>query len=100
MVKPKNILAGCTGFRWDEGNLTRNWKKHNVSEGECEQIFFRQPLIVRRDKKHSKRENRYYALGRTEAERLLFLVFTVRKEKVRAISARDMTRTEKKRYRK
>jgi len=100
MVKLRDILANCTGFEWDEGNLTKNWEKHDVSEGECEQIFFRQPLIVRRDKKHSKLENRYYALGRTDAERLLFLVFTVRKEKVRVISARDMTPAEKKRYRK
>ncbi|MFC1462882.1 BrnT family toxin [Verrucomicrobiota bacterium] len=100
MVKPKDILANCTGFQWDEDNLTKNWEKHDVSEGECEQIFFRQPLIVKRDKKHSKIENRYYALGRTDAGRLLFLVFTVRKEKVRVISARDMTPVEKKRYRK
>ena len=100
MVKPKDILADCTGFEWDEGNLTKNWEKHDVSEGECEQIFFKQPLIVGRDKKHSKRENRYYALGRTDAERLLFLVFTVRKQKVRVISARDMTPAERKRYQK
>ncbi len=100
MVKPKDILANCTGFEWDDGNLTKNWDKHEVSEGECEQVYFRQPLIVRRDKKHSKLENRYYVLGRTDAERLLFMVFTVRNNKIRIISARDMTRAEKKRYRK
>jgi len=93
-------LANCTGFEWDDGNLTKNWDKHEVSEGECEQVYFRQPLIVRRDKKHSKLENRYYVLGRTDAERLLFMVFTVRNNKIRIISARDMTRAEKKRYRK
>jgi len=100
MAKPKDILANCTGFEWDDGNLTKNWDKHEVSEGECEQVYFRQPLIVRRDKKHSKLENRYYVLGRTDAERLLFMVFTVRNNKIRIISARDMTRAEKKRYRK
>ncbi len=100
MAKPRDILANCTGFEWDDGNLTKNWDKHEVSEGECEQVYFRQPLIVRRDKKHSKLENRYYVLGRTDAERLLFIVFTVRNNKIRIISARDMTRAEKKRYRK
>ena len=100
MVKPRDILANCTGFEWDDGNRTKNWDKHEVSEGECEQVYFRQPLIVRRDKKHSKLENRYYVLGRTDAERLLFMVFTVRNYKIRIISARDMTRAEKKRYRK
>ena len=100
MAKPRDILANCTGFEWDDGNLTKNWDKHEVSEGECEQVYFRQPLIVGRDKKHSKLENRYYVLGRTDAERLLFMVFTVRNNKIRIISARDMTRAEKKRYRK
>ncbi len=69
-----------------------------MSEGESEQIFFRQPLLVKRDVKHSELENRYYALGRTDAERLLFVVFTVRKDKIGVISARDMTRSEIKRY--
>ena len=100
MAKPRDILANCTGFEWDDGNLTKNWDKHEVSEGECEQVYFRQSLIVRRDKKHSKLENRYYVLGRTDAERMLFMVFTVRNNKIRIISARDMTRAEKKRYRK
>ena len=100
MAKPRDILANCTGFEWDDGNLTKSWDKHEVSEGECEQVYFRQPLIVRRDKKHSKLENRYYVLGSTDAERLLFMVFTVRNNKIRIISARDMTRAEKRRYRK
>ncbi|HHH75877.1 MAG TPA: BrnT family toxin [Phycisphaerae bacterium] len=100
MVRPQNILADCTGFEWDEGNLTKNWEKHDVSEGECEQIFFRLPLVIKKDKKHSRFEDRYYALGSTEAERLLFVVFTVRKSKLRIISARDMTRSEGNRYNK
>jgi hypothetical protein len=34
------ILVGLTGFEWDEGNLTKNWEKHQVSALECEQVFF------------------------------------------------------------
>jgi uncharacterized DUF497 family protein len=98
MVKPKKILANCTGFEWDQGNLTKNWDSHDVSMIECEQIFFNKPIIVKRDKEHSELENRYYALGRTNLERLLFAVFTVRKDKIRIISARDMTDAEMERY--
>ena len=98
MVKPKKILENCTGFEWDEGNITKNWDKHDVSIVECEQIFFNKPLIVKRDKKHSNFENRYYVLGRTNMDRLLFAVFTVRKDKIRIISARDMTDSEMERY--
>ena len=98
MVKPKKILENCTGFEWDEGNITKNWNKHDVSVLECEQVFFNQPLWVKRDKQHSDFENRYYALGRTNRDRLLFSVFTVRNNKIRIISARDMTDAEMERY--
>jgi uncharacterized protein len=98
MAKPKKILANCTGFEWDHGNITKNRESHDVSTNECEQIFFNKPIIVKRDKEHSKVENRYYALGRTNMNRLLFAVFTVRNTKIRIISARDMTDSEIERY--
>mgnify|MGYP001551064035 FL=1 len=100
MVKPNKILANCTSFEWDHGNITKNWDKHNVSAIECEPIFFNKPLIVKRDSKHSKLENIYYAIVRTDMNRLLFDVFTVRSEKIRIISVRDMTVPEMERYQK
>jgi len=100
MVKPNKILSNCTGFEWDHGDSTKNWDKHDVSAVECEQFFFNKPLIEKHDKKHSKLENRYYVLGRTNMDRLLFAVFTVRDEKIRIISARDMTVMEMERYKK
>jgi uncharacterized DUF497 family protein len=81
-------------------NITKNWDKHDVSAIECEQIFFNKPLIIKRDSKHSKFENRYYALGRTNMNQLLFAVFTVRNEKIRIISVRDMTVPEMEKYQK
>lgn len=98
MVKPNKILEQCAGFEWDHGNITKNWDKHDISTGECEQIFFNKPLMVKRDKEHSKLENRYYVLGRTNMNRLLFAVFTIQNEKIRIISARDMTDSEMERY--
>ena len=98
MVKPNKIISYCTGFEWDQGNNTKNWEKHDVTSWECEQIFFNKPLILKRDKEHSIVENRFYVLGRTNMDRLLFAVFTVRNEKIRVISARDMTHAEMERY--
>ena len=98
MVKAYKILANCTGFEWDQGNVTKNWERHDVSSIECEQIFFNKPIIVKRDKAHSLLENRYYALGRKNVDRLLFVVFTIRNDKIRVISARDMTGPEIERY--
>lgn len=92
------LLQECVGFDWDEGNIEKNWLKHKVLPFECEQIFFNQPLIVVHDAKHSQDEMRYYALGRTDTDRHLFVVFTIRGELIGVISARDMSKNEKKVY--
>ena len=97
-MKLADLIAKCIGFDWDEGNLPKIWERHKVSGAECEQIFFNHPLVAARDEKHSGEEDRYYALGHTDAGRLLFLIFTIRKELVRPISARDMNRKERKVY--
>jgi len=93
-----DLLSGCKGFLWDEGNLLRNWEKHKVSPAECEQLFFNQPLIVAEDEKHSSEETRFHTLGQTDARRRLFVVFTIRNDLIRVISARDMNRKERKVY--
>jgi uncharacterized DUF497 family protein len=98
MVKPMDRLRECTGFEWDDGNATKNWRKHDVSQSECEQVFFNRPLILRRDGKHSDLEPRYYVLGSTDIGRLLFMVFTIRGERIRVISARNMTELEEQRF--
>ena len=93
-----NILSIINGFEWDEGNITKNWERHGVTHIECEEVFFNVPLVVNRDEPHSIKESRYYVLGKTNGGRLLFLVFTIRNEKIRVISARDMNRKERKIY--
>jgi uncharacterized DUF497 family protein len=76
----------------------KNWIAHKVSRSECEQFFFNHPLLVADDDKHSESEPRYFALGKTNTRRKLFVSFTVRNYLIRVISARDMTRNEKRRY--
>lgn len=94
------ILRECIGFEWDEYNIKKNWEKHNVSPLESEQIFFNKPLILAADIKHAKSETRYYALGKTDRDRKLFIAFTIRKLKIRVISSRDMSRKEREDYEK
>ncbi|MBK8246701.1 MAG: BrnT family toxin [Gemmatimonadetes bacterium] len=91
-------LARCDGFDWDDGNAPKLWARHRVSPGEAEQVFFRDPLVVVADTKHSASEARYYVLGRTAGERRLFLVFTLRGSLIRVLSARDMNRRERRVY--
>ncbi|MFL6194123.1 MAG: BrnT family toxin [Thermoanaerobaculia bacterium] len=85
-------------FEWDAGNADKNWIRHRVSQAESEQAFFNQPLVTAEDAFHSQDEPRYYALGQTDVGRLLFVVYTLRGEKIRVISARDMTPRERKEY--
>jgi hypothetical protein len=94
----KNELSQCIGFNWDKGNTDKNWIKHKVSTVECEQVFFNRPLVVQDDIEHSKAEQRFYALGQTDSKRTLFIAFTIRKNLIRVISARDMSRKEKEVY--
>ena len=94
-----DLLSECPGFEWDEGNRDKNWISHQVTSSECEEIFFNQPLVVADDTLHSKDESRYYSLGQTNTGRLLFISFTIRKKLIRIISARDMSRKERKVYR-
>ena len=92
-------LAIVTGFDWDDGNARKN-EKHGVSTAEAEQVFFNSPLLVVADTKHSEREPRLHALGRTDEGRALHISFTLRGEgrRIRVISARDMHRKERSIY--
>jgi uncharacterized DUF497 family protein len=64
------------GFEWDEGNRLK-CQKHGVSIAEIESLFYRAPLVGP-DTKHSRREQRFYAVGTTAKDRYLFVVFTWR----------------------
>jgi hypothetical protein len=94
----RDLLENCTGFEWDQDNEEKNWELHRVSPEEAEDVFFHEPLVIRSDVKHSKRETRYYALGQTIMGRKLFVSFTVRGQLIRVISIRDMNRNEKEIY--
>lgn len=87
-------FSNIIGFDWDEDNFYKNIGKHNVFDTEAEQIFFNHPLVVKHDFKHSQKEERFYALGKTNHDRLLFIAFTIRSDKIRIISAREMTERE------
>lgn len=88
------IVPEPIAFDWDTGNINKNWIKHKVSKQEIEEVFRREPLLVYEDMKHSQLELRFQALGQTDEGRKLFLSLTIRGERIRIISARDMNRKE------
>lgn len=93
-----DVLAQCTGFEWDTGNAEKNARAHWVGQSESEQVFFNRPVVIAPDLAHSDTEERYAALGKTHADRRLAVVFTIRGTLVRIISARDMSRRDRRLY--
>ena len=91
-------FARLAGFEWDTANRDKNWTLHKVSWAEAEEPFFHHPLLICPDALHSQSEDRFYLLGRTGSDRWLFIVFTIRVNKIRIISARDMSKRERRIY--
>lgn len=96
MIVFKNPLA----FEWDEGNKDKIFIKHKVANEECEEVFFDTKKKIAVDILHSDKEDRYILLGKTKNNRHLFLVFTIRKDKIRIVSARDLSKKERTLYEK
>jgi len=94
----RDPLDDCTGFDWDDGNIEKNWFSHRVAWWECEEVFFNRPRPIFEDPSHSGIEERFYALGQTNAGRWLFVSFTIRGDLIRPISAREMNARERKIY--
>lgn len=88
-------LNDIEGFEWDEGNKQKNYDKHKVSIKEAEEVFNSQPFIVVRTAYLN--EERFQMFGESK-HRLISIIFTIRKNKIRIISARDMSKKERKFY--
>lgn len=84
------------GFDWDSGNR-KKCQKHGVSIAEIESLFHRDVYIAP-DLQHSTIEERFKAIGKTDAGRNVLFAFTLRRRDertlIRPISARYMHQKE------
>lgn len=80
-------------FEWDKGNIDKN-KKHSTENVECEEVFSDKKKKTFSDKVHSEGEERFRIVGKTKLGKLLFVVFTKRKEKIRIVSCRIVNKKE------
>lgn len=85
-------------FEWDLVKATINTLKHSVSFEEASTVFDAEKILVKLDIKHSLIEERKLALGLSNENRLLVVVFTERTPKIRIISARRANRKEIEQY--
>jgi uncharacterized DUF497 family protein len=90
------------GFDWDNGNRSK-CREHGVSQTAIESMF-RGSIAVLPDLIHSKSEERFKAIGKSDDGRWIFVVFTLRTRRgqrlVRPISARRMHKKEVEHYEK
>lgn len=93
-----DIFKDIEGFEWDKWNQEKSWLKHNIIYKEAEEVFDDDYSYISEDIKHSQIEKRYQVLGVTKINNKLVVIFTIRKTKIRIISARVMNKKEKIKY--
>ena len=85
-------------FEWYENKAESNWLKHNITFEEAVTVFADPYLLFTEDSQHSDREERQWAIGEAENGLTIVIVFTMRGEQIRIISARKATKRERKKY--
>ena len=85
-------------FEWDKNNIEHIKERHRIEPYECEQVFFDVSFSIKPDIKHSQQEQRYIILGRNKSGKILIVVFTIRKDKIRVITARPADERERRIY--
>ncbi|MXS84050.1 BrnT family toxin [Nitrosomonas oligotropha] len=85
-------------FDWDSKKAEANRRKHSVSFDEAATIFLDPHAVSGPDPDHSIAEERYITFGCSKLGRLLAVCHTYRPGMIRIISARRLTRGERKLY--
>ena len=87
------------GLLWLDEIVDKLHYKHNVTQLEVREVLNGKPWFRFLEKGHRPGENVYLALGRTEAGRYLIVIFILKHDqRAFILSARDMTRSERKQY--
>jgi uncharacterized DUF497 family protein len=85
-------------FEWDPHKAETNLRKHQVSFSEAATVFGDELAITVPDPDHSETEERFITIGWSHRRRLLMVAHTDRDDRVRIISARELTKIERQAY--
>ena len=83
------------GFEWDSRKAAANRRKHRVTFEEAATVFGDPLAVVFNDEDHSIRERREIMIGHSDERRLLLVAFTEHGGMIRIISARNVTKRER-----
>ncbi len=84
-------------FEWDDAKAARNWRDHGVSFEMAREAFSDPFAVEWVDDRHDGGEHRFLMLAMAE-DRLLFVCYTLKGERIRIISARKAEPNERRRY--
>ena len=85
-------------FEWDPHKAAENVRKHKVSFAEATTVFGDFLGTTAPDPDHSRDERRFLTVGASSRNRLLIVSHTERGDQIRLISARELTRNERRVY--
>ena len=85
-------------FEWDPIKAASNLQKHGVSFTEAATVFFDPLSITVPDPMHSLSEDRFVVTGLSYQQRHLVVVHSDHGDRIRIISARLATSSERKKY--
>ena len=85
-------------FEWDPNKAAKNLRQHKVSFGEAATVFEDTLSITVPDPDHSLQEDRSIIVGLSSHSRLLMVSHTEQRNRIRIISARELTPRERKQY--
>lgn len=85
-------------YEWDKRKANTNQQKHGVSFGEAATVFGDPLAITFADPDHSLWEDRYITFGQSRLGRHLVVAHAEVRDRTRIISARLMTKHERKIY--
>jgi hypothetical protein len=85
-------------FEWDPGKAADNLRKHKVSFSEAASVLGDPLGTTAPDPDHSAEEHRYITVGSSNRGRLLMVAHAERHGRIRVISARTLTRNERRVY--
>ena len=84
-------------FQWDDTKAAENYAAHGVPFEAAREVFADPFALEWLDDREDYGEDRYILLGMVE-NRLLYVVYTMRGEKIRLISARGAEPQERRQY--
>jgi uncharacterized DUF497 family protein len=85
-------------LEWDDAKAEANRRKHRVDFVEAATVLDDPFVRIEPDLLHSEGELRSTATGFSARSRVLLVVYTERRERIRIISARKATRQERREY--